>query len=48
LSKIIILIWKIPWSRAWQHTPVFLPGESPWTEEAGRLWSTRSQRVRHD
>ena len=20
-----------PWRRAWQHTPVFLPGESPWT-----------------
>ena len=24
---------KIPWRRAWQPTPVFLPGESPWTEE---------------
>ena len=23
---------KIPWRRAWQPTPVFLPGESPWTE----------------
>ena len=21
-------VGKIPWSRAWQHTPVFLPGES--------------------
>ena len=21
-------IWKIPWRRAWQPTPVFLPGES--------------------
>ena len=21
------------WKRAWQPTPVFLPGESPWTEE---------------
>ena len=28
---------KIPWSRAWQPTPVFLPGESAWTEETGRL-----------
>ena len=28
---------KIPWRRAWQPTPVFLPGESPWTEEPGRL-----------
>jgi len=27
---------KIPWIRAWQPTPVFLPGESPWTEEPGR------------
>ena len=21
-------VWKIPWRRAWQSTPVFLPGES--------------------
>ena len=21
-------VGKIPWRRAWQHTPVFLPGES--------------------
>jgi len=26
---------KIPWRRAWQPTPLFLPGESPWTEEPG-------------
>ena len=26
-------IGKIPWRRGWQSTPVFLPGESPWTEE---------------
>ena len=26
-------------------TPVFLPGEFPWTEEPGRLQSTGSQRV---
>ena len=24
-----------PWMRVWQPTPVFLPGESPWTEEPG-------------
>ena len=30
---------KIPWRRAWQPTPVFLPGECPWTEEPGRLQS---------
>ena len=21
-------VWKIPWKRSWQPTPVFLPGES--------------------
>ena len=26
---------KIPWRKAWQPTPVFLPGEFPWTEEPG-------------
>ena len=26
---------KIPWRRAQQPTPVFLSGESPWTEEPG-------------
>ena len=31
-----------------QPTPVFLPGESLWTEEPGRLQSKGSQRVRHD
>ena len=34
--------------RAWQPTPVFLPGESPRTEEPGGLQSIGSQRVRHD
>ena len=29
-------------------TPVFLPGESPWTEEPGGLQSMGSQRVGHD
>ena len=41
-------VGKIPWRRAWQPTPVFLPGESPWTEEPGRLQSIGLQRVRHD
>ena len=35
-------------SPVWQPTPVFLPGESPWTEESGRLWSMGLQRVRQD
>ena len=39
---------KIPRRRAWQPTPVFLPGESPRTEEPGRLQSMGSQRVRHN
>ena len=30
---------KMPWSRKWQPTPVFLPGESPWTEKPGGLES---------
>ena len=38
-------VGKIPWRRAWQPTPVFLPGESPWTEEPGRLQSMALQRV---
>ena len=39
-------IRKIPW-RAWQPTPVFLPGES-YNRGPGGLKSIRSQRVRHD
>ena len=41
-------VGKIPWRRAWQTTPVFWPGESPWTGEPGRLQSLGSQRIRHD
>ena len=26
---------RFPWRRAWLPAPVFLPGESPWTEEPG-------------
>ena len=39
---------KIPWRRTWQPTPVFLPGESPWTEEPGGLQSMGSQGVGYD
>ena len=28
---------KIPWRREWLHSPVFLPGKIPRTEELGRL-----------
>ena len=41
-------VGKIPWKRAWQPIPVFLPGESPWTEESGGMQSMGSQRVGHD
>ena len=34
---------KIPWRRAWQLTLIFLPGESPWTEEPGKLQSMGSK-----
>ena len=36
-------VGKIPWRRAQKPTPVFLPGESPCTEEPGGLQSIRSQ-----
>ena len=39
---------KIPPRKAWQATPVFLPGESPWTEEPAWLYSMGSQRARHN
>ena len=31
--------WEVPWRRGWRLTPVFLSGESPWTEEPGGLYS---------
>ena len=42
------LVGKLSWRRVWQPTLVFLPGESPWTEEPGRLQSIGSQSVRHE
>ena len=39
-------VGKIPCRRAWQPTPVFLPRESPWTDEPGGLQSTGSQSLR--
>ena len=43
-----VLDGKIPWRKAGQPIPVFLCGESPWTEEPGKLQSMRVQRVRHN
>ena len=39
---------RCPGERKWQPIPVFLPGESPWTEEPGGLQCMGLQRVRHD
>ena len=40
---------RFPWRRAWQPTLVFLPRESPRTEEpVGGLQSMGLQRVGHD
>ena len=36
-------VGKFPWRKNWQATPLFLPGESPWTEEPGGLESMGSQ-----
>ena len=41
-------VGKIPWRRARQPTPVFWPGESPWTEKPGRLQTVGLQRAGHD
>ena len=41
-------VGKFPWRRAWQPTPVFLPGESQRTEEPGGLQLRGSQRAGHD
>ena len=43
-------VWRVlfAWGRAWQPTPVFLPGESQWTKEPGRLQSMGLQKVRRD
>ena len=39
---------RFPQRRAWQPTPIFLPGKSPGTEEPGRSQSMRLPRVGHD
>ena len=39
---------RSPRGGAWQPTPVFLPGESPRTEEPGKLQSMEFQRIGHD
>ena len=46
-TQVQSLGWKDPLEKE-MAIPVFLPGESPWTEEPGRLQSMGLQRVRHD
>ena len=41
-------VWKIPWRKAWQPTPVFFAWRIPWAEEPGGLHSIGLQRVGHD
>ena len=43
----LIEVSLLSWRMAWQATPVFLPGGSPWTEETGRLQPMGSQRAGH-
>ena len=35
-------VGEVPWRKEWQSTPVFFPGEFPWTKEPGGLRSMRS------
>ena len=45
-ALLVTWVGKILWRRAWQPTPVFLPRESPGTEEPVGLQSMGLQRVR--
>ena len=47
-TRVRSLVRKIPWRRKWQPTPVFLPGKSYGQRSLGRLYSSGSQRLRHD
>ena len=48
--QVRFLGWEdlLGWRRERQPTPVFLPGESPWTEKPGGVQSMGSQRVRYN
>ena len=47
-TKVWSLGWKDPLEKGMVTTPVFLPGEFPWTEEPGGVQSMGSQRVKHN
>jgi len=36
-TRVRFLGWEDPLEEEWQSTPVFLPEESPWTEEPEEL-----------
>ena len=46
-TQVQSLGWEDPMEKG-MATPVFLTGESPWTEEPDRLQSMGLQRVGHD
>ena len=46
-SKTVGTVSKISKREAMKPTPVFLPGEFPWTEKLGGLQSMGSQRIRY-
>ena len=46
-TQVRSLGWEDPMVKG-TATPVFLSGESPWTEEPGRLQFMGLQRVEHD
>ena len=41
-------VWKIPWRREWQPTPVFLPGKSQGQRSLADYDPWGCKRVRHD
>ena len=47
-DRVQSLGWEDPRRRTRQPTPVFLPGESPWTVGPGGLQSIGSQRIGHN
>ena len=47
-TRIRSLGWEDPLEESMATPPVFLPGESPWTEEPGGLQSMGSRRIGHD
>ena len=47
-TRVQSLGWEDPLEKEMAIHSCILAGEIPWTEEPGRLYSTGSQRVRHD